>query len=89
MAATNGYRAMQSSALYPTDGDMIDWTYARQRIFSFTFELYPRGGGTPRQHYPPDELIGRETRRNREAVLYLMGKAWCPYSAPGQAPRRS
>ncbi len=85
MAAQSGYRAQQSSAMYPTDGDMIDWTYARQRMFSFTFELYPRGGGTPRQHYPPDELIGRETKRNREAVLYLMGKALCPYSALGKA----
>jgi murein tripeptide amidase MpaA len=85
MAATNGYRAQQSSALYPTDGDMTDWTYAKQRIFSFTFELYPPQGGSPRQWYPPDELIGRETRRNREAVLYLMGKAACPYAALGTA----
>ncbi|MFO7532283.1 MAG: M14 family metallopeptidase [Candidatus Limnocylindrales bacterium] len=84
MAASNGYRASQSSDLYPTDGDMIDWTYARQRIFSFTFELYPRGGSGPRRYYPPDEVIGRETRRNRDAVLYLMGKALCPYSALGK-----
>jgi carboxypeptidase T len=87
MAATNGYRAMQSSSMYPTDGDMIDWTYARQRIFSYTFELYPRGGGTPSHHYPPDELIRREVKRNREAVLYLMGKAWCPYSALGKTAK--
>ena len=83
MAATNGYRALQSSSMYPTDGDMIDWTYAKQRIFSFTFELYPRGGGTPKHHYPPDEVIGRETRRNRDAILYLMGRALCPYSVLG------
>ncbi len=82
MASTNGYRARQSSGLYPTDGDMIDWTYARQRIFSFTFELYPRGG-TAQRYYPPDEIIGRETRRNRDAVLYLMGRAICPYAALG------
>jgi len=83
MAGKNGYVAKQSSAMYPTDGDMIDWTYAQQRIFSFTFELYPRGGGTPRHHYPPDEIIARETRRNREAVLYLMKRASCPYAALG------
>jgi murein tripeptide amidase MpaA len=83
MAATNGYAAMQSSAMYPTDGDQIDWMYGRQGIFSFTFELYPRGGGTPRHHYPPDEVIGRETRRNREAVLYLIDKAACPYAVLG------
>jgi hypothetical protein len=69
--------------MYPTDGDLIDWMYHRHRIFSFTFELYPTGGGTPRHHYPPDEVIGRETRRNRDAVLYLMGKAFCPWSAIG------
>jgi hypothetical protein len=89
MAATNGYRAQQSSALYPTDGDQIDWMYGRQGVFSFTFELYPKGGGTPRHHYPPDEVIGRETRRNRKAVLYLMDKAACPYEVlgPGAAQR--
>jgi carboxypeptidase T len=85
MAAHNGYRAEQSSDLYPTDGDMIDWMYGKQRIFSFTFELYPRAGAIPKQNYPPDEVIGRETRRNRDAVLYLMGKALCPYSALGTA----
>jgi hypothetical protein len=85
MAGSNGYRAKQSSSMYPTDGDMIDWTYARGRIFSFTFELYPKGGGTPRQHYPPDEIIGREMRRNREAILYLMTRAACPYSVLGAA----
>jgi hypothetical protein len=88
MAASNGYRAMQSSAMYVTDGDMIDWMYGRQRIFSFTFELYPRGGGDAGRHYPPDELIGRETRRNREAVLYLMAKAICPWSALGREAAR-
>ena len=39
----------------------------------------------PSRHYPPDELIGRETRRNREAVLYLMEQADCPYRAIGRA----
>jgi hypothetical protein len=83
MAATNGYVAKQSSAMYPTDGDIIDWMYGRQRIFSFTVELYARAAGTRRQHYPPDEVIGPQTRRNRDAVLYLIGKAGCPYGALG------
>jgi hypothetical protein len=89
MARTNGYGAKQSSSMYITDGDMIDWMYARHRIFSYTFELYPTGGGTPRHHYPPDEVIGRETRRNRDAVLYLMGKAVCPYGALGPKAAKS
>jgi murein tripeptide amidase MpaA len=84
MAASNGYVARQSSGLYRTDGDMIDWMYARQRIFSFTFELYPRGGVGAERHLPPDEVIGRETKRNRDAVLYLIAKAGCPYSALGR-----
>jgi murein tripeptide amidase MpaA len=88
MAATNGYRAQQSSQLYPTDGDMIDWAYARERIFSFTFELYPRAGSSPAKYYPPDEVIGRETRRNRDAVLYLMSRAVCPYGALGKTAVR-
>jgi len=37
MAARNGYTAMQSSQLYVTDGDQIDWMYGSQRIFSFTW----------------------------------------------------
>ena len=89
MARTNGYTAKQSSALYPSDGDMIDWMYSRHRIFSFTFELFPTGGGTRKHWYPPDEVISRENRRNRNAVLYLMGKAFCPYSALGSTAARN
>ena len=41
MAATNGYTAMQSSSLYVTDGDEIDWAYGKEHIFMYTFEMYP------------------------------------------------
>jgi len=87
MASRNGYRAEQSSDLYITDGDQIDWLYSRHRIFSFTFELYPTKAqdATTDRFYPPDELIGRETRRNRDAVLYLLEMADCPYRAIGAA----
>ena len=83
MAQRNGYTPMQSSDLYPTDGDEIDWMYARQGIFSFTVEMYPKGCGLNRW-YPDDSLIGRETKRNREAVLYLARKAWCPWAVIGK-----
>ena len=84
MAARNGYTAMQSSALYVTDGDEIDWMYGRQRIFSFTFELYPVEQNTDtKDHYSPDEIIGRETKRNRTALLYAINMAACPYAAIG------
>ncbi len=46
MAATNGYRARQSSDMYPTYGDEIDWLYGTQRIFSYTFEMYPTTADT-------------------------------------------
>ncbi|MEA2621286.1 MAG: carboxypeptidase, partial [Chloroflexota bacterium] len=86
MAATNGYTAMQSSSLYITDGDQIDWMYATQRIFSFTFEMYPPADGqtTYGRFYPPDEQIAPQTTRNREAVLYLLDQADCPYRASGR-----
>ncbi len=80
MAARNGYRPMQSSDLYVTDGDEIDWMYGRHRIFSFTWELYPKE--TPSDatdHYSPDEIIARETKRNRVALIYTLRVAGCPY----------
>ncbi len=85
MAATNGYTPMQSSRLYVTDGDEIDWLYGAQRIFSFTFEMYPsaaQNSGRSRD-YPPELAIGPQTSRNRDAVLYLVGMAGCPYAALG------
>ena len=85
MAARNGYRPMQSSDLYVTDGDEIDWMYGRHRIFSFTWELYPPQ--TPADytdHYSQDEIIARETKRNREALLYTLRVAGCPYGAIGR-----
>jgi carboxypeptidase T len=83
MANTNGYTPEQSSDLYITDGDSIDWMWGSQRIWAYTFEMYPAssaGGG----FYPPDEIIGRETTRNREAVLLLAEYADCPYRAIGK-----
>ncbi|HXG26974.1 MAG TPA: M14 family metallopeptidase [Candidatus Binatia bacterium] len=85
MAATNGYTARQSGDWYISDGDLIDWLYGRHRIFSFTVELYPPTGSGPNSHSPPDELIQRETSRNRAALLYLIDLADCPYRASGTA----
>jgi hypothetical protein len=88
MARTNGYTAEQSSDLYVTDGDEIDWLYGRYRIFTFTFELYPTEQPTVwRDHYPPDEVIARETARNRAAILHLIDVAACPYQDAGLAKR--
>ena len=86
MAALNGYEPKQSSSLYITDGDEIDWAYGRHRIFMFTFELYPSHDdvSTTARFYPPDEILGRETRRNKTAILDLINRATCPYSIIGK-----
>lgn len=78
MANSNNYTPEQSSDLYITDGTIDDWLWGNQGIFSYTFEMY---GNT---FYPPDEIIPRETSRNRTAVLTLMGYADCPYRAIGK-----
>ncbi|WP_030700988.1 MULTISPECIES: M14 family metallopeptidase [unclassified Streptomyces] len=83
MAASNGYTAEQSSDLYITDGSIDDWLWGAQKIFGYTFEMYPRsasGGG----FYPPDEVIERETSRNRDAVLQLIENADCMYRSIGK-----
>ncbi|MEU9040745.1 MULTISPECIES: M14 family metallopeptidase [unclassified Kitasatospora] len=83
MAATNGYTPEQSSDLYITDGAIDDWLWGAQRVFAYTFEMYPGPNGSS-GFYPPDEVIGRETSRNREAVLRLVETADCVYRAIGK-----
>ncbi|GGN88809.1 carboxypeptidase T [Actinoplanes lobatus] len=77
-AATNGYTPQQSSDLYITDGDSLDWLWGVHKIFAYTFELYPgsSGGGG---FYPPASVIPAQTSRNREAALLLAEAADCPY----------
>lgn len=86
MASRNGYKAEQSSDLYITDGDQIDWMYGTQRIFSFTWELYPPETSTVwGDHYPADENIAHETARNKSALLYFLSAGACPYLVVGRA----
>ncbi|WP_328968787.1 M14 family metallopeptidase [Streptomyces sp. NBC_00239] len=82
MAASNGYTPEQSSDLYITDGTIDDWLWGNQRIFSYTFEMYPESGGGG--FYPPDEVIDRETARNKDAVLQLLENADCMYRSIGK-----
>jgi carboxypeptidase T len=82
MAATNGYDPMQGSDLYVTDGDITDWLWGNQQIWTYTFEMYPGSGGGG--FYPPDEVIPAQTSRNKEAVLILSEYADCPYRAIGK-----
>jgi carboxypeptidase T len=82
MAGTNGYTPEQASDLYITDGTIDDWLWGVHRVFGYTFEMYPRSSSPG--FYPPDEVIARETSRNREAVLMLLEYADCPYRAIGK-----
>ncbi|TCS96789.1 M14 family metallopeptidase [Hazenella coriacea] len=82
MAQTNNYTPQQSSDLYITDGDMMDWAYGAHKIFAFTFEMYPKTSNPG--FYPPASRIATETARNREAVLYLAEQADCPYRSIGK-----
>jgi hypothetical protein len=83
MAATNGYTPEQASDLYITDGTINDWLYAQHGILNYTFEMYPVTSGQG-GFYPPDEVIPAETARNRDAVLYLLEQAACPYGVIGK-----
>jgi putative cell wall-binding protein len=85
MAASSGYYAEQSSDMYITDGDEIDWLYHQYRIFSFTVELFPKEQFDTRINmYPPDEYIASQVARNRGMMLYLVDMAGCPWAAIGK-----
>lgn len=82
MAATNGYTAEQVSDFYITDGLIDDWLWGDQKIFSYTFEMYPRSGNPG--FYPGDEVIATQTARNKAAVLLLLRNADCVYRVIGK-----
>jgi murein tripeptide amidase MpaA len=81
MAATNGYTPQQSSDLYIADGTINDWLWGQHKIFSYTFEMYPRTSNPG--FYPPDEVIGQQTSRNKAAFLMLLEEADCVYEVIG------
>ncbi|GAA4443559.1 M14 family metallopeptidase [Actinokineospora soli] len=83
MAQANGYTPQQSSDLYITDGSIDDWLWGSQRIYGYTFEMYPASGSGLNGFYPDDSVIARETSRNRSAVLHLLSYADCPKRAIG------
>jgi len=80
IAATNGYTPQQASDLYLTTGTSRDYMFAAYRIFGYTVELSAID-------YPKAWRIASETGRNKEAVLYLAERAWCPLGVLGPAIR--
>ncbi len=83
MAATNGYTPQQLSDLYILDGASSDWLYHQHRIMAYTIEMYPPDPSKLGDFYPPDSIIAAETERNRQAVLYFLEQADCPYRSAG------
>ncbi|WP_433263637.1 M14 family metallopeptidase [Actinosynnema sp. CS-041913] len=75
MAATNGYTPQQSSDLYITDGSVNDWMWGVHKIWSYTFEMYPKGASPG--FYPRDTLIAAQTARNDSAVELFLTYSDC------------
>ena len=81
MARTNGYRPEQGSDLYITHGRVAGlpvWQVPGLRVHVRDVE----------PGLPEDALIAPETGRNKEAVLWLAERAWCPLSVLGAAVRQ-
>ena len=80
VASRNGYLAQQASDLYLASGTTADWLYGTYRMAAYTIELSAID-------YPRDTAIASETGRNRDAVLYLLERAWCPLAVLGATVR--
>ncbi|HEX5827016.1 MAG TPA: M14 family zinc carboxypeptidase [Candidatus Limnocylindrales bacterium] len=80
LAGRNGYTAKQASDMYLASGTTADWLYGTYRMAAFTIELSA-------VDYPRDTAIATETGRNRDAILYLLERAWCPMAVLGTAVR--
>jgi hypothetical protein len=76
------YTAEQSSDLYITDGTSDDWLYGTYGVFTFTFEMYPKGSPG---FYPPDEAIPVQTERDKESALMIAEAADCVFRTAGLA----
>ncbi|MFN8629904.1 MAG: M14 family zinc carboxypeptidase [Chloroflexota bacterium] len=78
MAASNGYKPMQSSDMYIDSGTLTDWLYGKYRTFAYTIEM---GVNV----YRTNAVMLAEVNRNRGAALALAEAAGCPYSLLGAA----
>lgn len=89
IANRNGYRAMQESSMYVTDGTMLDWLYGAHGVLNLTVELSP-GTEAAGGFYPDASRIGRLVEPNRDAFLWFLEQAFAPDpgadAVPGAAP---
>ncbi|GAA3863936.1 M14 family metallopeptidase [Saccharothrix violaceirubra] len=77
MASRNGYTPQQSSDLYITDGSVNDWMWFQHKIWSYTFEMYPKTSSGTSGFYPRDTQIGPQTTRNDTAVELFLQYSDC------------
>nr|P39041.1 RecName: Full=Zinc carboxypeptidase; Flags: Precursor [Saccharothrix mutabilis subsp. capreolus]AAA73397.1 carboxypeptidase [Saccharothrix mutabilis subsp. capreolus] len=75
MASLNGTRRQQSSDLYITDGTINDWLWGVHKIWSYTFEMYPKSSSPG--FYPRDTVIATQTQRNDSAVELFLSYSDC------------
>ena len=72
MAVFNGYEPQQASDLYIASGVTMDWAFGEKDIFSFTFELFPKGGYFSRGFYVDAKNKMKVMTDNNKPLLYLL-----------------
>ena len=80
IASRNGFQAQQAGDWYVISGDQDDDAYGRHGIFAVTIELAP---GSAKRYYPSRSDMNAEFNRNRNAILWFLEQADCPYRAAG------
>jgi len=80
IAARNGFTAQQSGDWYIISGDQDDDAYGRHGIFALTVEL---AAGSDKRYYPSQKELNAEFNRQRNATLWFLEQADCPYRAAG------
>jgi len=70
MAALNGYKAKQGSDSYIYDGDFPAWAYGDQRMFVYTFEMYPGWGNNAGGFRPADDPRARNDPEHGSCALF-------------------
>ena len=82
LAQRNGYTPEQGSDLYLVSGDHDDFMYHEWGIFTISFEMRK---GSKQRYYPTQGELANDIGNNRDAVLYYLEQADCPYRAAGLA----
>ncbi len=80
LARRNGYKPEQGSDLYLVSGDHDDSMYHDWGIFTISFEMRK---GSQNRYYPTLGELTNDINNNRDAVLYFLEQADCPYRAAG------